>query len=387
MRIAYLSTYPPTPCGVAEYTRYLSESMLLTGNVEITIFSDRNYKENLEKDKTIEVIPCFDGGISDYDELIVAIKNYGPFDIIHVQHEYGIFPRSKDFLKLINLMKKYAKAIVITPHTVLHYSHPQGAVMYQRRMLRMFDIVIAHSSLQEFEISMQGVPYSSVMKIPHGTKINSYVGKISREQLVNHFGIEDKGEFLITTAGFLRYDKGLDVLVRALDIVRKSYDVRLVVVGIEQGKYGRGVMDTIKIDGKIPDYVSVIRRYPDREELEMLLATSDLIVLPYKDRPRRYAVSGAFHLALGSFKPIIGTKVPRLIELYEIAPELVVAPGKHEELAAKIIDFIENTDDYVTYLKMLKEYAIYTSWEKVALRHINVYKSIIEKKARKSFGW
>jgi len=387
MRIAYVSTYPPTPCGVAEYTRYLTESMLLTGNVDITIFSDKDYKKGPKIGKAIKVIPSFERGTSNYDELIVAIKNCGPFDVIHIQHEYGIFPRSKNFLKLINSMKKYAKAIVITPHTVLHYSYPQGAVMYQRKMLKMFDMIIAHSSLQEFEILTQGVPYENVIKIPHGTKINSYVGKISREELANHFNFEDNGEPLITTAGFLRYDKGLDILVKALSIVRKSYDIRLLVAGIEQGKYGEGVIDSIKVDGKIPEYVSVIHRYPDREELEMLLAASDLIVLPYKDRLKRYAVRGAFHLALGSFKPIIGTKVPRLIELYEIAPELVVSPGKYEELAAKIIDFIENPREYVTYLKLLKEYALYTAWEKTALKHINAYKSIIEKKSRKSFGW
>ena len=42
MRIAYLSTYPPTPCGVAEYTRSLVEALkTLANSVEIVILSDK----------------------------------------------------------------------------------------------------------------------------------------------------------------------------------------------------------------------------------------------------------------------------------------------------------------------------------------------------------
>ena len=38
MRIAYISTYPPTECGIATYTQYLSESVASKGK-EIRILA------------------------------------------------------------------------------------------------------------------------------------------------------------------------------------------------------------------------------------------------------------------------------------------------------------------------------------------------------------
>ncbi|MCD6503073.1 MAG: hypothetical protein DRN30_00005 [Thermoplasmata archaeon] len=385
MKVAYITTYPPTPCGIAEYTSYLIESLRnVCGGSEIYVFSDKDFKNT---DQYIGrfgevIIPSFQRGVSKYDHLIKLIKENGPFNVVHIQHEYGIFPSSAKFIKLIENLKKYADSVLVTLHTVYHKSYEyQERVKHQIELLKAVDAVVVHSSLQEFELLVQIEDPRKLYRIPHGTKINEYIGKITRDDVVqelNLSGVNDE-DFLITSPGFLRIDKGLDVLVRAIEIVNQRYDVRLIISGIEQGKYSEKIFEFIKVDGRIPKYLTFIHKFLSKEELEKLLAIVDLIVMPYRSRPGKFSVSGILHLALGSMKPIIGTRTDRLVELYEIAPDLVIrVPDDPKEIAKKIIDFMENRKEYEVYVDILKEYALATSWEKTAIKHVNVYKEVME---------
>ena len=43
------------------------------------------------------------------------------------------------------------------------------------------------------------------------------------------------GSIIITTPGFLRRDKGFELLLQAYNIIRKKYDVKLILAGEVQG--------------------------------------------------------------------------------------------------------------------------------------------------------
>lgn len=386
MKIAYVTTYPPTPCGIAEYTSYLIEGLRnVSGSLEIYVFSDSYLKKKSYFTGHFGeiIIPAFQKDNSDYGNLVRLIGEYGPFNVVHIQHEYGIFPSPQGFIKLLRDLKKHTDATAVTLHTVYHKNYfDQEKVAYQERILKNVDAVVVHSSLQEFELLVQMEDHRKLYRIPHGTKINAYLGKITKEKFARELGLEiiRDNDFLITSPGFLRIDKGLDVLVRAMEIVNSKYDAKLVISGIEQGKHSERIIDFIKVNGKIPNHIILIHKFLNREELEKLLAVVDLIVMPYRSRPGKFSVSGILHLALGSMKPIIGTRTDRLIELYEIAPDLIVRVlDDPKEIANKIIDFMENRKEYEVYVDILRKYALATSWEKVALKHMKVYNEIVKR--------
>ncbi len=379
MRIAYLTTYPPTECGVAEYTNYLVRAMLkVEEDVDVTIIGDEVTAGR--KENRLHVINGFTRGSSLYEDTLQAIRDLGPFDVLHVQHEYGLFPPRPQFLEFLKECRKYCRSVICTLHSVYHTKMGKELIEHQQGIVSLVDEVIVHSDLQEFELWIQGADLRKIERIPHGTHINPYVGRIKKEDFLKELGVEDFEGFLLANPGFLRKDKGLDVLVRAIEIVRDRFDLKLVISGIEQGKHGEGVLDSMKIDGKIPDYVILIHKYLSHEELEKLLAVADLVSLAHRDKREKYSVSGVLHLAFGSFKPIVGTRIPRLVELMELLPQVTVPPGDVENLAKRLLFVLDNLKDFERIFKPVFEYAQNTSWERSAERHFMIYNSVLARK-------
>ena len=124
--------------------------------------------------------------------------------------------------------------------------------------------------------------------------------------------------------------------------------------------------------------VTVLERYLSTEEILMLAAMSDAIVLPYKDRPGKYSVSGVLHLSMGSLKPVVGTRVPRLVELYEYANILTVPPRSPELLAKKVEWVTRNYEIAASASASLYSYAASTQWPLTASQHLALYRGVIE---------
>ncbi|RLE90400.1 MAG: group 1 glycosyl transferase, partial [Thermoprotei archaeon] len=234
-----------------------------------------------------------------------------------------------------------------------------------------------HSFLKEFELQHQGVNPRIVYRIPHGTHLNPYLG-ISRENLLAELSLSKeriKG-YIMTMPGFLRKDKGLDVLIDSLEHVDRE-KFTLIIAGELRD---RKLLDIIEYASSKMNII-YLARYLTSEEMLKLIALSDIIVLPYKDKRGSYSISGILHLSMGSFRPIIGTKVPRLIELYQYAPRLTIPPKAPKELSRKILWLIENYDFGVAYMAYLYGYSARTQWLRMARRHVSLYNNILKSEA------
>ena len=388
-KIGYLSTYPPAECGVGEYLYFLIRDMrdhnIFTG--EIVVFSNKQQNAiHPRRDINGLIIPSFKWGASEYSELLKNIKKNSPFDIFHIQHEWGIFPKTQEFLDFLNEVRRYARKIVITLHTVYHatYGEVENIDKYHRELSEIVDAIIVHNILQEFELRAQGVDASKIHRIPHGTTVNPYISE-SRENLAKKLGLNIKNKFVIVSPGFLRRDKGLDTLAEAINYIvnEKGRDnVLLILTGAIQGglanlRYVRKVREYIR-SNKLSKNILFIEKYVYRDDILRSLALSDVVVMAYKLREGKYCVSGILHQALGSFKPIIGTRVSKLVEYYQLVPELVVNPGDHRALGDKIIYVMDNYNEALGMMKTVREYVKKTSWINVARKHIKLYRKLLE---------
>ncbi len=367
-----MSRYPPVHCGVGEYTRFLVLGLRsVYPRAEVYVFSSTEAGEDqyIDSEAGVRIIPSFERGESSYKRLIRELNEVGGVDIIHVQHEYGIFGLNSGVAEQVLAARDagLAKAVVFTMHTVYHVASGREEAVRLQSLLSLADAVIVHSVLQEFELQVQGVDPTRIRRIPHGTLINPYLGH-SRSILSRKLGLDGlDGSFILATPGFLRYDKGLDLLVEALEGV--GHGVKLVIAGERQA--GPGYLDTTN------ENIVLIERYLSGDEILMLAALADAIVLPYRDKPGKYSVSGILHLSMGSLKPIIGTRVPRLIELYEYAPRLTIPPRSIEDLASMIKWVRDNYDLAVSYTSSIYSYAASTQWPRVAYSHLRLYKSLL----------
>lgn len=377
LNIVFVSRYPPMHCGVAEYTRHLISAMhsiaswnkfaVLTSTVE---GNKSWYDEVLD----VKVIPAFSEQDRSYRKLLDELGYMDRTDILHVEHEYGIFGES---LKLVEAVKtareeKLVRKAVITMHTVTHPSSGDKRGVFQMH-LNEFDAVVVHSILQEFELQCQGVDPRKIYRIPHGTLINPYL-EFPRQVLAESLGIatESLKGAVIAIPGFLRPDKGIDILFSALSYL-KGIDKTVLVAGEPRDQRIVELIEELREEHNI----ILMDRYLSSDEILRVIGLADILVLPYRDKPGTYSVSGILHLSMGGLKPIIGSRTPRLVELYQYVPRLTVPPGDCVELAKRIKWVINNYDYAVPYMATLYGYAARTQWIRMARRHLKLYRRIL----------
>lgn len=382
IRIAFLSRYPPMHCGVGEYTRLLASALRSIApwlDVVVLTSTRRGKKPWRDELLGIEVLPVFDEGDQGYEGMLDALAAMEGVDVLHVQHEYGIFGRSVRLVKAVEQARNegLVRRAVITMHTVFHPSSGREESGFQE-LLNTFDAIIVHSILQEFELQWQGVEPSRIHRIPHGTLINPYLG-FPRNVLASSLGIKPgllRGLILVVP-GFLRPDKGFDVLFEALSQL-ESLNTTVVVAGEPRDKSVMGVIEAARARQNIV----LIDRYLSNDEILRVIGLADILVLPYKDKAGTYSVSGILHLSMGGLKPIVGSRTPRLVELYQYAPRLTVPPRDPVELAKKIRWVVNNYDYAVAYMATLYGYAARTQWPRMARRHLELYTKLLAGKPR-----
>lgn len=381
MKVVFVSSYPPSHCGIGEYTRMLTASLRsLTRRLEIHVLSDRVGSDGpwIDDYSGVYVHPLFSRGSDrDLGKLLDVLTQLNGADILHVQHDYSLYGYGDKVLRVLREAKEeglIAKTVV-TMHTVHHpYSDEELAVDFQRK-LNSVDKVIVHSHLQEFELRNQGVEPRKVERIPHGTLLNPYLG-YPKVKLMESLNLRDEqvNGAIVVVPGFLKKDKGLDVLLKALTEMRLARKRQTVVIAGEV--WDREALQYVE---RMRDVTNIVfwERYLSNDEILKLTALADIILLPYRS-VKFYSVSGMLHLSMGSLKPIIGTRVPKLIELYQHAPRLTIPPGDPRALARMMRWVINNYDIVVPYMSFLYSYAVRTQWYRMARRHLNLYIRILK---------
>ncbi len=378
-----MSRTPPSECGIAEYVSMLASVLNNFNDVEVTLVGNSEGVgglgiEYIDEYSGSKCVSCFSINDTEYEGVVKCIKELSP-DVVHIQHEYGIFKSLDGFIKLMRGIKELGCRLVVTLHTVAHALKGMEYVEFQRELVRLADAVVVHSVLQEYELLMEGVDSSKLLRIPHGTLLNPY-RTYSRSRLSKDLRIKESlgsDYVLITTPGFIRRDKGLATLLKATKLISKYYDVKLLLIGTPQFDGYKYLSEVSELLKSLGNTVVFIRRFLNREELLKFIALNDIIVFPYVDK-HHLGVSGAFHLAIGTHRPVVCSKAPRLIECYEVAPEATVPKNDPELIARKVMEFIEEPEKALEVSRKLWSYALKTSWERVGGVHREVYYEVLE---------
>ena len=331
----------------------------------------------------IEVLHCFTNGNVSY--LPKCLAEVGEPSILHIQHEYGIFTDTEALLSFIKWVSSLEVKIVLTLHTVVHALGKTRDLMAQRLLVNNSRAVIVHSVLQEQELFMQGFPEERVYRIPHGTLINPYINT-PKSKLLDNLPLPEaaEGKSIVALVGFIRAkDKDYLSVVKAVEALSRKYDVMLVVAGSTQGEEVETTQLELELErlAREKSYIFFLKGFLDRFTLLKLLAASDVVVIPevVREEGRPIGISGVFHLAIGSKKPVICTRSHKLVECNLIAPELTLHNLTVDMLVKKLSEVLERSGHVRKAVERLWNYAKETSWDRVAEKHYEFYSELLER--------
>jgi glycosyltransferase involved in cell wall biosynthesis len=381
MKVALVSTFPPTMCGIAEYTQFLAQALKERGS-DVVILADKTGKPaTAYKNKGLLVVPAFNKESENYpQELLEKVDEFSP-QIIHIEHEYGIYHRNECLPNFLKEVRSKNLPIIITMHTVFHSAlENKNLLKLQEEMAELADVVIVHTIFQESELIYQDANQSKIWRIPHGTLP---VEPMPREKAIKVLNLDIGPKSpVVASLGLIREDKGLEELIAAAkELLKEGRDYYFLVAGTPQHESNLGYYQKItELSEQLGNRVIFITKFLRHEEIRAVLSLAEVIVMSYPTKiyEPHYSCSGVLHLVIGANKPIVYTKTPRLVEIFHIMPELAYNYGNSKELAQKIDLALQDKKLRERVKKELSKLAEETTWIKTASKHQELYRAIFQ---------
>ena len=344
----FLSTYPPTQCGLATFNAALATHLnagsggggvvrLLAGHTELDDIAG-----GLEIDRSApRVVHTW---LTDTPGGWTASANaLNRFDVAIVQHEYGIYPGDAGD-EVLPLLRALKVPTIVVLHTVLSSPDPLQRAVLERIVAAADAVVTMTDTARQRMVGGYRVDPRKISVIPHGAA--SHTGG-PRDQ-------RDRPHLL--TWGLLGPGKGIEWALRALAHLRTlpaggSGDPMPVytVAGrthpkvLEQhGDVYRESLKKLATELGVAEMVAWEDVYLDQASLSRLIRSADLVLLPYDSTEQ--VTSGVLIEAVGAGVPVVATEFPHAVELLADGPGLLVPHQDPEAMAAGIRHLIAAPD-------------------------------------------
>ncbi len=363
MRIGIVSTYPPIECGIATYTSYLNAALRKIGN-ETFVVSPLGALG-------VGVFPIYRPESTSMPTQIFDISAEFTPDIIHIQHEYGLYgpQRGVHVIALIVMYKLAGIPVVTTLHTVQEEpDHAESTLL--RLIVSESSAVIVHEQFQKDTLVKHFGQEEKIHVIYHGIREVEVI-KDAKKKL----GIE--GKKVILLCGYFRPTKGFQELVELMpEICKQANDIVLLVAGKARGleylEYQKEFYEAIN-NSPVNDRIVVLRGQFPQHTFDTIVSASDIVVLPYA----KGAQSGIMAQCFAFNKPVITSNLLAFRKLVKRSNGGWICKS-NKEYIQDIIKILRDDDLYRTLQNNIKAYVKnYSSWTIIAQQHIKVYHSVV----------
>jgi glycosyltransferase involved in cell wall biosynthesis len=320
LRVAMLSTYPPTQCGIATFARSLATAMSATG-LDVNIVRVGGNQEPA----TNPIV------IADHDtknDVARTIRILNDHDIVIVQHEFGIYG-GNDGVELLEIMSGITVPLISVLHTVAAHPTPGQQRVVQTLLNSSETVVVLSESALRSLIRSHDVHKRRVRVIPHGApRLN-----------VSARGEEIRTRPQILTWGLLGEGKGIEWGIEALALLRDVESLPdYFVVGqthpkvVQRDGYRyRTHLENLARKLGVADHVHFMDGYLDSAALAHVITSADFYLLPYDARDQ--VTSGVLAEAMVAGGPVIATRFPHAVELLGDGTGALVDHQNPEDIA------------------------------------------------------
>jgi polysaccharide biosynthesis protein PslF len=325
----FLSTYPPTRCGLAGFSAALVRHLTVQGS------GDRA--------GVVRVVDAVQPAV--HPGVVAQLVNGSPrgpataaavlngFDVAVVQHEYGIYG-GRDGEDVLRVLAEITVPAIVVLHTVL------AAPSARRRQVleRIVDAAAAVVVMSQTAADRLGEGYlvdtAKVSVIPHGALGNR---RVSPPASSNPFAppapVSSPPRPIVLTWGLLGPGKGIERGIEAFaGLGALSPAPRYVIAGQTHPKVlerdGEAYRDSLRARAEelgVGADVEFEPGYRNPDSLMELVSGADVVLLPYDSTEQ--VTSGVLIEAIAAGRPVIATRFPHAVELLAGGAGLLVPHG------------------------------------------------------------
>lgn len=313
---------------------------------------------------------------ANWTRLLSAVRRQRP-DVVHLQW-LPLMERVRVELSGLAILRRMGVPVVYTAHNALPHDAGPSVIPRYRRAYGAVERLIVHTAAERDRlVSGLEVDPARVDVVPHGPLFHD-LPPSTRQEGLRLLGLDDAETILCL--GILRPYKGIEELLRALHILRRTRPgVRLLLAGQGPRDY-LAALSKLAVELDVHRHVVWHDRYIPVAQLPAYHAVADVVALPYRN-----ATQSGVLCAAGAFAaPVVCTRVGGLGEMVRDGVSgLTVPPSDPVVLAEALRRALqapaEVRADWGQALRaQLMQNA---SWPRIAERTLAVYSRAMEGQA------
>ena len=371
-RIALIGNSLPRRCGIATFTTDLRNAITLLRPdmaANIVAMTDKGGAYDYPPSVAFQIR---DHHVDDYRRA-ADFLNAGRYDVVSLQHEFGIFGGEAGSDILV-LLWRLTIPVVTTFHTVLARPTAKQRGVVERIVDASSKIVVMAEKGRELLRDVYLVADDKIEVIAHGIPDVAFVKPDAAKARV---GFE--GKPVILTFGLLSPNKGIEVMIDAMpSVLEHSVDAIYVVLGATHPNlvrdHGEAYRESLMARARelgIEDHVVFLDRFVDQATLLEFISMCDVYVTPYLDEAQMTSGTLAYSFGLG--KPVVSTPYWHARELLADGCGVLVPFGDSAAIGREIEKLL--TDDARRQAMSRRAYAASRpmTWQRTAERYMSVF--------------
>jgi polysaccharide biosynthesis protein PslF len=357
---SFLSTFPPTRCGIATFAESLALAVTESGVDRahvVRLIDDADVTRPVRVDARMDVVTEWGAGRG---SALVAARVLDAADVAIVQHEYGIY-EGPDGDTVVDVLAALTVPSIVVLHTVLENPTDHQREVLQRVAALATRVVVMTETARSMLASDYHVDMDHITVIPHG--VPSWDG-VEAPSHADHR--------TMLTWGLIGPGKGIEWGIRALaELGDLEPPLRYEVLGethpkvvAHEGEAYRDGLRALAAELGVADRVTFDDRYLDLAALAERVAGADVVLLPYDSRIQ--VTSGVLVEAVAAGKRVVATDFPHARELLADGVGTVVRHESPEEIARAVRNVLGGPDAMAARRGTLR--SADTTWSTVAER-------------------
>lgn len=382
-RIIYVSSYIPRHCGIATYTKNLTNAVNLLNPYHLAeIVAVNRGQESLDYPKEVKFVL---NHLQPRDYLKAAeFINRSGADLVSLQHEVGLFGgQDGDYLlPFINALKL---PFITTIHSLPDEANSARGLVLKKIVAKSQTVTVMIEPSRQKLIKDYNISPQKIVVIPHGIPDLAYspTDKYKRKKKLTN-------RLILGNINLITKSKGIEYCLKAIAIIKQHFpQVLYLVIGKthpvilqREGEIYRRSLKKLVRQLDIKNNVKFINKYLTFEELISWLRTIDIYITPYLSLQQ--SASGALSYALGVGKFCVSTPYLYAKEVLSHNRGVLVPFRDSKVMAEKIIYYWQNPKLRQAIEKNAYSYGRLMTWPNVALQHLDLFKGIIYQYAHRN---
>ncbi len=370
LKVLFLSTWPPKPCGIATFSDDISRALLaVQPQLDYRVIAindpgdDFRYPPLVRRQFNREDLEQLD--------TIAAYINASGADVVSLQHEFGLWG-GFDGEFIIPFLDRLAIPVVATFHSVpltnSTFSRHNRLRILGEIAGRVTRVVTFLPDARDHLIATLDLDPAQVAVIPHGAPVFDHT---QRAEARTRLAVTDR--LVLTTFGLLSRFKGIEDAIRALPpLVAEFPQLCYLILGrphpYEPAEFAPGLHRLVGELG-LDEHVRFVDHFLSDEELADALLATDIYLTPYHDLAQ--ISSGTLTYALSAGCCCVSTPYVYARTVLAEGRGSFVPPHDPAAITATLRPLLADPDRRANYAAQARAYGATLHWPIIGQQYLD----------------